>query len=410
MRKVIAVILAVVLVSTLFACGSSGAGTTSSPAAQQSASPSAASPSASPSPSPSVSASPSPSEENTVGYYTDKVDYFAREQYKFSIMMMTTSTAFVQSINDSFSNWGKVMNYETFVYDANNDYDAYMNQIQVFASQGYDGLACGMDDGMVDRVYELTQEYNIPAVGMLTAFSDKDGHTIWPSVTQDEYANGATCMQWLADNYTNYWKDEVDPEKLGLITVDFSPVISIHARIAGMFDKFAAVFPNSVKNYYTADLVTNSNGFSQQSASEMTAAIISAHPEVTKWFIIGAVDDFAVGAARAVEALHKEKDVLIVSDQADAFFTEMQSGNENSCYVAACAISSVEMAGNAAACLCAIADGRATAETIWPEFVRSGDKYPNLLIRGTMITKDTYQDWQQKSSFEAVSADMKKMG
>jgi hypothetical protein len=39
--------------------------------------------------------------------------------------------------------------------------------------------------------------------------------------------------------------------------------------------------------------------------------------------------------------------------------------------------------------------------------VAEGSQYSCVKIRGTMLTKDTYKQWQQDTSFEALTADMK---
>ena len=169
----------------------------------------------------------------------------------------------------------------------------------------------------------------------------------------------------------------------------------------------AKAFPQSAKNYFIGDLVTLENGFSAEGGQKMTAATMSAHADITKWFVIGLVDDWAVGAARAAESLKKQDSTLIVSHQSDAFIKEMQSGNTNSCYVAANAISANQIAGAGAAYLIAVLEGRGKPEMIWPEYVTAGNKYPNFVVKGTMVTKDTYQKWIKDTSIESLTAGLK---
>ena len=118
------------------------------------------------------------------------------------------------------------------------------------------------------------------------------------------------------------------------------------------------------------------------------------------------MDDWAQGAARAVEAMNKTADVLVSSDQADAFLKEMDTGNTGSCYVSACAVSSSEFAINLAEAMVTVIEGRATAQTLWPEWQVNG--YATMKILGTMITKDTYKDWSQKHTVDALVAAAKK--
>lgn len=402
MKRILAILLVAMLALTLVACGTTG----TSPSA--SASPSAAPSSEAPSSDAPASTAPASSEEDTVGFITDKADHWNRDPYKIASMALNTATTYTQMINDNFTKWGTVFNYEAIIYNANMDYDGYINQIQVYADQGVDALLVGMDISLVPRIYELTQELKMPVIGMPTAFTDQDNHIIWPSVQQDDNGNSTMGMQWLADNYSNYWKDPLDNAKLGLIVITFSPVSGINDRVPGFETTFKSLFPEAAENVFICDLVQNANGFSNQAASEMTAATISANTDITKWFVCTCVDDWAVGAERAVEQLSKNADVLIVSDQADAFINEMSTNPTVTSYVAGCAISTVDLTGYCAANLVAILEGRATAETIWPEFIAQGDKYPCVYVQGTMITKDTYQEWVTNNSFDVVAKDMKK--
>ena len=412
MKRIAAILLVAILAFTLIACqtGTSGGGSTSPSASISTAqSPLASTTPSAASTSPISAPSPSSSADNPFSYVTTEAsqDHWNREPYKFASMALNTSMAFMQLINENFTKWGTVFNYTTAIFDANMNYDGYINQIQVYADQGYDGLLCGMDIALIPRIFDLTQELKMPVVGMPTAFTESN-HITWPSVQQDDTANPTMCVQWLADNYENYWKDPLDQSKLGVIVLTFSPVSSVNDRVVGFENTFRKLFPGAAQNYFLCDLVQNTNGFSQQGANEMTAATISAHPEITKWFVCATVDAMAVGAERGVESVNKNADVLIVSCQADEFISEMETNPTKESYVAACALSTVELTGYCSANLVAILEGRATAETIWPEYVAKGDKYPCIYVKGTMITKDTYKDWMTNNSFEMVSKDMKK--
>lgn len=393
MKKVAVIILVMILAVSLMACGNVKSDAEASPSASVSEA-------ASPSNSPAAESN----ENDTIGYITDQADHFNREPFKLASLALNTSTTYTQMINDNLTKWGEVLNYDITIYNANMDYDGYINQIDVLAGQGYDGLICGVDDTLNSRVYELCKENGIAFVGGPTAFTDTEGHILWPSVNQDEYGNGAMCMDWLTENYAQYWKDSIDQATLGLIVLDFSVVSGIHAREPGVHDAFVKAFPNAANNYFTGDLVSLENGFSVAGAKQMTETIMTAHPEMKNWFVVALVDDWAVGATRAVETLNKQGNALVVSVQADAFINEIETGNTGSTYVAACAVSTAEFTGYMAANLVAILEGRATAETIWPEWVRTGDAYPCIDVPGTMITKDSYKEWLESTSFEALSA------
>jgi ABC-type sugar transport system substrate-binding protein len=330
MKKITAVILAAVLAFSLFACGNNGPTADTTPDATASA---PATPDSSESP-PAV-----PSEDGTTGYLTDNTDHFNRDPFKIGYICYNAATSLQQAISMNLEKFAAVLNYDYNMYSANMDYDAIINQMQVYAGQGYDGLIVGTDESITERVLEVGKELNIPFVAESTPFRDENGNCIWPSVAQDQYNNGADCIQWLADNYKNYWKDPIDESALGLIVLDFTVVQGIHEREPGVHDKFTELFPAAAGNYWNGDLVTLENGFSVEGGNKMTSTIMSAHPEITKWFVVGLVDDWSVGATRAIESLNKQGDALVVSVQADAFIKELESGGSGDVYVAAGAIS-----------------------------------------------------------------------
>lgn len=397
-KRAASLFFAVLMIAALF----TGCSTTSGSA---SPSPSASvTPSAVASPSDSAAASPS-SGKDTVGYLTDKFDHFSREQFKIAYLCNDVSWAWNKAISDTLDTLSKVLNYDYTIYSASGDDNAYITQLEIFAEQGVQGFITGVDNAIAPRVFELCTELKVPFVAESTPFLNEQGQDIWLSVQQDQYNNGAMCVEWLAANYKNYWKDPVDIKTLGLIVLDFSVISGIHEREPGCKDTFLKAFPDAAANYYVADLVSVENGFSMQGANSLTSQTIAAHPEVTKWFVVGLVDDWSMGAARAVETMGKTDSVLVASVQADAFINEMNTGNTDSVYKAACAVSSTEFAINMACNLITILEGRATPETIWPEWIaNNGSKYASMKIKGTMITKDTYKEFVDTHTVDALVA------
>lgn len=395
-KKVISIIFAILMIATLL----SGCSTTTG---GESASPSA-SPDVSVVPSESPTASSSDMTTDTIGYLSDKFDHFSRDPLKIAYICNYLSWAWNAALSENFDKLGKVLNYEYTVYSANADFDAYVNQIEVLASQGTQGFILGIDDALAPRTYEVCTELGVAFIAESTPYRDDTGENYWISVQQDQYNNGAQCVQWLADNYTNYWKDPIDTSKLGILVLNFSPVSGINEREPGCMDTFKKLFPEAAANYYVGDLVSLENGFSAQGGNTMTSTVIIAHPEVEYWFVVGLVDDWSQGATRAIESLQKEDKVLVASVQADAFLNEMASGYTGDVYVGACAVSSTEFAIDLAAGLVAILEGRATVETLWPEWQDRGSTFASMKVQGTMITKDTYKDFVDKHTIDAMVA------
>lgn len=396
MKKAIAILLVLVFALSLAACGKKD--TPASPPASPSA----------PQSSPPASPAKPPSGTGTEGYLADKVDHFSRAQYKIGYMALDMGSPFIKAIADSLKAFGSVLNYSFYAFDAGRDYDAYINQIATFADQKYDGLVLGTDDALTMRVYELAKEHGFKFIAESTAFLDAAGKCIWPSVAQDQYENGFNTMQWLIDNYSKYWSKPINKSKTGLIVLTFSPVLGIDERRPGAVDAFTKAFPEAAGNIIIGDIVSTPSGFSVTGGDELVSGIIPANPHIENWFIVGLVDDWALGATRAVERLNKGSCTLIASIQADSFISELDSGGSGDIYVAACAISSAQFAGFMASGLIAMLDGRETPESLWPEWKVTSGEYAYLRMQGTMITKDNYKEWVSKTDLPAMIASVPK--
>ena len=400
MKKAIAILLALVLALSLAACGSN-AGT---PASQEStASQPPASSADTPDSAPGNSGASSPA-----GYLTDNVDHFARDPYKISYMCLDMASPFMKAMADGLEAYGKALNYEFFGYTADHDYDAYMSQLETLADQGYDGVVLGTDASFTYRAYEMAKEFGLAFVAESEPFRDSSGKCIWPSVAQDQYGNGATTMQWLVDNYSKYWSDPIDEATLGLIILTFSPVSSIEERRPGVYDTFVKAFPGAADNVFVGDLVTTPSGFSAAGGDELVSGIVPANPQIEKWFIVGLVCDYSLGATRAIERLNKGGSTLIASIQADNFIADLESGSSGDIWVAACGTSANEATAYMAAGVVAMLDGRVTPEDLWPEWKSSPDEYALVRLQGTMITKDTYQAWLDDTSLDTLIATIPK--
>ncbi len=401
-KKIFAVILSILLVVSLFAaCNKTDSATEESPAASSSA------PAESSAPSEDAGEDAGQPDEGgadtgTVGYITDDFDHFSREPFKIAYICNYLTWAWNAAISDALEKYTEYLNYEYNVYSSNDDFDLYINQIEVLATQGYEGFIFGLDDALRDRTYEVGKELDVVFIAESTPYRDETGHNYWISVQQDQYNNGVQCVQWLTDNYTNYW-GEIDTSTLGLLVLDFSAISSIHEREPGCQDTFKANFPEAADNYVYGDLVSDANGFSAAGGQSVTTTMIVAHPEIEHWFVVGLVDDWAQGATRGIEDLQRTDSVLVTSVQADAFLNEMDTGYDGGVYVSACAVSSAEFALNMVMGLVTILEGRATPETLWPEWQESDGEYASLKVMGTMITKDTYQEFLDTHTVEALA-------
>ena len=399
MKRVFSMLFALLLVVSLFAACNNTKTDDEATAAPSSAAPETSEASSESAANPDEGTS----DTGTVGYITDDFDHFSRDTLKIAYICNYLTWAWNAAISENLEALGEKLNYEYQVFSSNDDFDMYINQIEILATQGYEGFILGIDDALAPRTYEVCTELDVAFIAESTPYIDENGQNYWISVQQDQYNNGAQCVQWLADNYQTYWGD-IDTSTLGLLVLDFSAVSGITQRAPGAEDTFKALFPEAAENYLHGDLVSVENGFSAAGGQSLTSTTLAAHPEIEHWFVVGLVDDWAQGATRGVEDLQMEDSVLVTSVQADAFLNEMDTGYDGGVYVSACAVSSAEFALNMVMGIITILEGRATAETLWPDWTEDGDAFASMKIQGTMITKDTYQQFLDAHTVDALIA------
>lgn len=378
MKKTVALLLALLMVFSLFAC-----------TPKEEETPSAA-PSAAPSEAASPSANPDSSEApaaGTVGYITDEVDHNARDTYKFAYFYYA-ATALEKAHFTAMQNMQERLNFTVDDFSANENLDMFIQNLETASTQGYDGFVIQTYPDIHDRTYEVATDIGIPFIYTVNAFRDESGANMVPTIILDQHKNGVTQAQWFYDHYKEYWPD-VDASEIVLLTLEYTTNPDLALRSQGVKDKFAELFPG---NEIIVDDLAGQK-IDAQPAYDRASAIISAKPEVKYWFIAGTVENFGQGAARAAETLGKENNILIVTSGANVIPIEWDAGYEGS-WVASYAVFNYNYIVPALCGLIALVDGRATHETLWAEVRASGDKATAYFAGDQMITKDTYKTVQ----------------
>ena len=324
MKKVLAIILALLMAVTLFACNTSTGGSSASPstgatsAAPASVSPSAAPASASAAASASASAAASasapPSASAASGKVTipavdfkDLTDPFSRKKYKICDIMVYL-TPFGATMTDAYKKLGEKLNYDFSYFDGNADTEKFMQIIEQQANTGsFDGMILEGDYTTEQRIFDLVKEYKINYIPGLSPFVDEKNNYLAASAVMDSHDLGADSLKFMVDNKDKYFTNKIDMKDIGVITVTFSVVTDINTRVQGVLDQYTKLYPDLVKtNYFAADTVAaGANAVTAQAAYDQVAPIVSGHANLKGWLVFGAVEDFAQGSARALEDLTK---------------------------------------------------------------------------------------------------------
>lgn len=382
MKKVLALLLAIMMVFALFACG----GTTTDADTGSDASADTGSGSDAGSDAGADTDADTGDDADTLdylpGYYDDPVDHFARDEYEFTYCF-TGASALTDSTMAAWARMASKYNFKVSEMCSDGDGEAYVQGIEVAVNRGVDGLFVDCDPTIANRVYELLEELEIPYVCLYNNFTDDNGNTIAPCVMLDNYDAGDKSIAWCVENCT--WGD-VDSSKVGLLNLGWSTSPTFVLRNQGAADTFLAHYPEGT--VIEADGVTAGN-LDATGGYDLTSQFMSANPQIEYWFIFACFEGYAQGAARYVETLPSQDNVMICNSGSNLLPVEFESGYQGAwkvCY----AVADIAYAGPAACGLIALCDGRAEQLTLWQELRADGDIATRFVAPAVMVNIENY--------------------
>ncbi len=362
-RRLMALLLSTILAFTLFGCGSS---------------------------SPST---PDTAPEDTEGEKeaTD-VDADTTDTIKIGYLNKTMAIQWSQDVVDALEQLGKEQNFELVYADADFSPEAQLEQLNTFINNDVDGIICMVaDEGMASAVVETANEAGIPVVGESLRMEDENDLLITPCVELDAAKCGAMNMDWVSENWESTGVDLSDETQIGFIQIIDSQLANEIVRGEGAYNEFKVLFPNvPEKNCFIADIAADSAELSE-AAYNQVSTIFSANTAITTWVLCGVMEDYALGACRAIEDIGYVDSAILTSIGGERAIQEWEGGTKAPWYCAN------YYTGMDAAKLCAdgllqiVRDGK-IEEEIWPEYIDDGETYASAKFSGTIITYDNYKD------------------
>lgn len=313
---------------------------------------------------------------------------------KLTLQYLNTSMSveWIQQIAAALQKLGAENNCEVLVADANRDIDQQLSQIDTAINQQIDGAFLFIvDEGSATAAVDKFNAAGIPVIGETLKLQDGEGNNVAPYVELNAAGVGENCGKWVAENWESTGVDLSDVSTVGIIQDTNSKYRSDLARIDGFMAGIESLeIPEG--NVYMADCAAEATSSDNTEASyNQVSAILAAHPEITAWVVMGSVDSYAMGAARAIEAAGLQDTTILVSAGGELAVQEWANGSapewKATCYYSAMDFAEQMMAGM----LSVLREGK-TTEEIYPEFKQDGQTFAAVQISGTMATPETYAD------------------
>jgi len=369
MKKLVLVVLVVAMVLTLISCGQEGTNNATTTAAVE-----------------STAATTTAAADTTTE---------APKKLKIAYFSLSMSIQWMQNIEKALKALGEEQNFEVITADAAFSVETQLSQIDTLLSQGLDGAVLFVcDEAEAPAAVEKFKAANVPVIGETLKLQDANKINIASYVELDAFACGAKVGSWVVDNYKNLGFDLSNLSKVGYIDITKSVFQSNTNRVEGFNDKFFAAFPDFVaKNKFEADLASITNSTDEvESAFTLTSAIFAAHPEIETWVVFSSVDDYGLGACRAIENAGLEDKTLLTSTGGERAVKEWENGSGKA-WRATCYYDAMDDAVMCIDGLMQMVRQGAKQEDLWPDLKEAGQTISVSRFSGNMCTSADYKQF-----------------
>ena len=414
MKKIIALLLALVMVFALVACGggstnntdNNGGDSSNTGSNTQTTEPNDAQQEA-------LNAEkvdkpyPHANEDGTINldkiaHYDIEYDYTQNEKLKF--VYAAASTFFLYEASAvACESWCPLFNLEWGGFVANSDGDAntWMTLFQQELDSGTQMFILDPDNTIFPAVTAKLEQYpDVAWMPMMSASRDgaegagvpDGGNMTHPYVGFDSNEVGKVLVDklwsWLGETYP-----DADPAEVGCIAFDFSTSPALHVRAVAAAAEWKAIAGASADNFWNVDL--SAAGMTYDGAKQVFPGEIAKHTEIKYWLIAGIIDDWALAAADTLEEAGLTNTSCCVTFGGTGFISQWDAGQETAARFALFTAQTLYVEPIMGA-VYAFKMGWTTPEDIWPSWVNpedcggEGHHYASLLLPTVWLNADEY--------------------
>lgn len=237
--------------------------------------------------------------------------------------------------------------------DADLNSATYTELLDTVIADKVDGvLVCTPDQNLSQMTVDKLTEAGIPVIAVDDALEDEEGNLLAPWVGIDGYNIGLAMGEWGMNYITE--NNLAEDEEFAVLLMTAETVSSCVPRTEGEMEALKDFDQDRI---FYADCDT-----SAEDGNTAANAVITGHPEIKKWLVMGVSDESSQGAARAIEAAGLGADSMVAG--LGGYLCPDEFANEDSCFRAAAYFSARDVGGTAAQQLVdKIVDGTEIPET-----------------------------------------------
>lgn len=195
---------------------------------------------------------------------------------------------------------------EVLLADTSMNPEKYLTAVDNMIAQKVDVLiVCPPDQKLSQATVDRCKEAGIKLFADADGLIDEDGKHIAPALELDAYTVGKSQGEWMGQ-YVIDNKLEEDPDT-AYLCLTMETVSSCKPRSDGAEDAF-----KEKAGKFAADKIIKADydGTSEK-AFDVTAATITANPDVKNWVVTAPNDEGAQGATRAMEQAGKDQNAAV---------------------------------------------------------------------------------------------------
>lgn len=405
MKKFIAMLLALIMVFSLFACGGKDSGKTDDKQNDTPADNSGADDSKDNSGDGTAEATPHMNEDGSmnldmISYWDSNYDYASGPSYSICYMAWSASVLY-QNASDAVEAWCDRFNLKWQGFkSAEGDSEMFMTALQTQLDQGTDFFVLDPDITIFPAIQEVFANYpdaifmshmGCARDGMEGEGIPMGGNLIRPFVGNDYYGGGVLCGEKLY-NWLKETHPEAKPEEVGAIFMDLTTSPQLHYRYQGALDKYTELM-GSDDNCYSIDLTAY--GLSIQAGIDASSPIITTNTDIKYWLIFGLIDDTAQGAATVIDQVDLTDNSCVVAIGGEGLRVQCDAGQFNA-YRYAYFTSFFQVVEPIVGMMYAFRRGWCTEDTVFPSWVKTydhggeGKSLPYVYVPAMWIGQEDY--------------------